>query len=110
MGFLHYKLEVKLPFWSCQPSNDCAYPPPPPNQEEFQNKAKKIEEMIDGTPSTTASLEAALQGETERVHTVSSIIQRVWVEMPKYQGSLWKILRSLTEYTESEDGSVNTVG
>ncbi|XP_051939190.1 coiled-coil domain-containing protein 40-like isoform X2 [Hippocampus zosterae] len=79
-------------------------------QEEFQNKAKKIEEMIDGTPSTTASLEAALQGETERVHTVSSIIQRVWVEMPKYQGSLWKVLRSLTEYTESEDGSVHTVG
>ncbi|XP_061626038.1 coiled-coil domain-containing protein 40-like isoform X1 [Phyllopteryx taeniolatus] len=79
-------------------------------QEEFQNKAKKIQEMIDGTPSTTASLEAALQGEAERVHTVRTIIHRVWVEMPKYQGSLWKVLRSLAEHADSEEGDVNSVG
>ncbi|XP_077379369.1 coiled-coil domain-containing protein 40-like [Festucalex cinctus] len=78
-------------------------------QEEFKNKAKNIQEMIDGTPSTTDSLEAALQAETERVHTVSSIIQRVWVEMPKHQGSLWKVLRSLTEHTDPEEGGTNIV-
>ncbi|XP_057700707.1 coiled-coil domain-containing protein 40 [Corythoichthys intestinalis] len=74
-------------------------------QEEFQNKAKKIEEIIDGTPSSTSSLEAALEGETARVHTINTIIQRVWVEMPKYQGTLWKVLRSLAEQTDSEESS-----
>ncbi|XP_061686252.1 coiled-coil domain-containing protein 40-like isoform X2 [Syngnathoides biaculeatus] len=79
-------------------------------QEEFQNKAKKIQEMIDGTPSTTASLEAVLQVEAERVHVIRTIIHRVWVEMPKYQGGLWKVLRSLAEHAESEEGGVNSVG
>ncbi|XP_061130622.1 coiled-coil domain-containing protein 40-like isoform X2 [Syngnathus typhle] len=77
-------------------------------QDEFQNKAKKIQEMIDGTPSTTTSLEAALQGETERLHEINNIIHRVWVEMPKYQGALWKVLRSLSEFTDLE-GGINRV-
>ncbi|XP_077575639.1 coiled-coil domain-containing protein 40 [Stigmatopora nigra] len=79
-------------------------------QEEYQQRAKKIQEMIDGTPSTTASLEAALQGETDRVHTINTIVRRVWVEMPKYQGALWKVLRSLAEQIEPRDGSTGSGG
>ncbi|XP_054635838.1 coiled-coil domain-containing protein 40-like isoform X2 [Dunckerocampus dactyliophorus] len=70
--------------------------------EEFHRKSKKIQEMMDGTPASTASLEVTLQSEMERVHKVSTIIHRVWAEMPKYQGCLWKVLRSLAEYTEAE--------
>ncbi|XP_061888603.1 coiled-coil domain-containing protein 40-like [Entelurus aequoreus] len=70
--------------------------------EEFQKKSKKIQEMTEGTPVATASLEVTLQSELELVNKVSTIVHRVWTEMPKYHGALWKIVRSLAENTDTE--------
>ncbi|XP_061844024.2 coiled-coil domain-containing protein 40-like [Nerophis lumbriciformis] len=70
--------------------------------EEFQKKSKKIQEMTEGTPVGTASLEVTLQSELERVNTVSTIVHRVWTEMPKYHGALWKVVRSLAENRDAE--------
>nr|XP_057924340.1 coiled-coil domain-containing protein 40-like [Doryrhamphus excisus] len=72
--------------------------------EEFQRKSKRIHEMMDGTPAASAPLEATLQSEMERVHKVSKILHRVWADLPKYQGCLWKAVRSLAEYTDAKAG------
>ncbi|XP_073328647.1 coiled-coil domain-containing protein 40 [Pagrus major] len=70
----------------------------------LQNRSKKLQEVRQGSYralSTSKSIGAALQRQTERVHATSTILHRVCEEFPQHQGALRRVSQTLAARTQA---------
>ncbi|XP_053183141.1 coiled-coil domain-containing protein 40 [Scomber japonicus] len=70
----------------------------------LQSKTKKLQGVCEGSYqalSTSESVGAALQNQTERVHAVDTILHRICEEFPQHQGAFRKLLLSLAVRTQA---------
>uniref|UniRef100_A0A8C6SDG8 Coiled-coil domain containing 40 n=1 Tax=Neogobius melanostomus TaxID=47308 RepID=A0A8C6SDG8_9GOBI len=68
--------------------------------------AKKLKSVLDNSYkplSNSASIEAALQTQMERVHTVSTILHRVCQDFPQHQGALRKLTLALAAHSQERE-------
>ncbi|XP_072318894.1 coiled-coil domain-containing protein 40 [Eucyclogobius newberryi] len=64
----------------------------------LQNRSKKLQSVKDNSykpASSGQSIAAALQSQTERVHTTSTILHRLGQDLPQHQGALRRLTLAL---------------
>lgn len=72
----------------------------------LQCRAKKLELVHQGnyeSLSTSESVDAALQGQIERVHSINTILHHVCEEFPQHQGALRRPLLAIAALTQTLD-------
>ncbi|XP_008303234.1 coiled-coil domain-containing protein 40 [Stegastes partitus] len=72
----------------------------------LQSRTKKLQAACEGTYqalSSSESLGAALQSQTERVHAVSTILHRVCEEFPQHQEALRQLVLTLAAHTQAPE-------
>ncbi|XP_061685247.1 coiled-coil domain-containing protein 40-like isoform X2 [Syngnathoides biaculeatus] len=78
---------------------------------EFQNKAKKLQEVADGTyrpsSSSSQSVEAATHSQMERVRAIRTVIHRVCEEFPDHRAALSVVLQSLAAGAHGPEQEAN---
>lgn len=69
----------------------------------LQNRSKRLQSVLDKSYKPTSnpeSIEAALQTQMERVHTVNTVLHRVCQDLPQHQGALRKLSLALAAHSQ----------